>query len=139
MQTNIGWVLYQSPTNLDAFIIALQREGVSVIVRSGKENVIYGLTYVDHKNKVVFNGSDLGKQYSAKAVMGSFNAKSITNSKEESLHYSKSEIFKQIQDTLKGGEWKLSPVMPEATLPYEPIPYSMKIKNKQKKKRRIKF
>jgi hypothetical protein len=30
--------------------------------------MIYGLTYVDHKTKCVFNGSDLGKHYSAKGL-----------------------------------------------------------------------
>jgi len=30
--------------------------------------MIYGITYVDHQTKCVFNGSALGKQYSAKAI-----------------------------------------------------------------------
>ncbi len=30
--------------------------------------MIFGITYVDHRTKCVFNGSDLGKQYSAKGI-----------------------------------------------------------------------
>ncbi len=33
---------------------------------------VYGLTYIDHINKSVFNGKDIGKEYSAKAVMEKF-------------------------------------------------------------------
>ncbi len=34
-----------------------------------KEGNVYGMTYIDHKNRVVFNGSDLGKEYSAKGLI----------------------------------------------------------------------
>ena len=38
------------------------------MLRQNDTGRIYGITYVDHKSKVVFNGSDLGKQYSANAI-----------------------------------------------------------------------
>ena len=50
----------------------LARKGVSMIYRQNTEGRIYGLTYVDHNNQCVFNGSDLGKQFSAKAVLAIF-------------------------------------------------------------------
>ncbi len=31
--------------------------------------IIYGLTYIDRNTKSVFNGSDIGKEYSAKAIL----------------------------------------------------------------------
>lgn len=34
-----------------------------------KDGIIYGLTYVDHRTACVFNGSTLGKPYSAKGVL----------------------------------------------------------------------
>jgi hypothetical protein len=34
----------------------------------------YGITYIDNHNKTVFNGSDLGKAYSAKAILDRFSA-----------------------------------------------------------------
>src|SRR5205823_278809 len=37
-------------------------------LRQNKDGNVYGITYVDHRDKCVFNGSDLGKQYSAKAI-----------------------------------------------------------------------
>lgn len=46
----------------------LKPEGVALVLRISKTGSVYGLTYVDHRTKSVFNGSDLGKTYSAKAI-----------------------------------------------------------------------
>jgi hypothetical protein len=51
-----------------AFVQALSKEGIYTLFRQNEEGRIYGITFVDNKNKVVFNGSDLGKSYSAKAL-----------------------------------------------------------------------
>lgn len=37
-------------------------------IRENENGFIYGITFIDLRNKVVFNGSDLGKIYSAKAI-----------------------------------------------------------------------
>jgi hypothetical protein len=44
---------------------ALQKENIQVVLRQNDKGVIYGITYVDHRTKCVFNGSHLGKRYSA--------------------------------------------------------------------------
>lgn len=46
----------------------LSRQQIQLILRQNNNGVIYGLTYVDHQTKCVFNGSDLGKQYSANTI-----------------------------------------------------------------------
>lgn len=51
-----------------AFEYALRKEGIRVRFRKNDEGRIYGITFVDNKMRVVFNGSDLGKAYSAKAI-----------------------------------------------------------------------
>lgn len=56
-------------SGLQQLIIDLGRENIAVVIRQNKEGMIYGITYVDHKTKSVFNGSDLGKPYSAKAIL----------------------------------------------------------------------
>jgi hypothetical protein len=43
----------------------LSAKGIQVIFRENDEGRLYGVTFVDHGTKSVFNGSDLGKQYSA--------------------------------------------------------------------------
>ena len=69
LQTNISWILNKQPATIEAFTKALERELISTVVRKGKGNVIYGITNIDNKSKSVFNGSDLGKEYSAKAIL----------------------------------------------------------------------
>lgn len=47
----------------------LKKEGINIVERRNSDGILYGLTYVDHQTKCVFNGSDLGKQYSAKGII----------------------------------------------------------------------
>lgn len=51
-----------------AFEYALRKERIRVLFRKNDEGRIYGITFVDNKMRVVFNGSDLGKAYSAKSL-----------------------------------------------------------------------
>lgn len=51
------------------FVKALERESIKAVFRQNEEGKVYGITFVDNLNRVVFNGSDLGKQYAAKAIM----------------------------------------------------------------------
>lgn len=46
----------------------LQKEGINTVFRKNAEGLLYGITYLDHTTKNVFNGSSLGKQFSAKAI-----------------------------------------------------------------------
>jgi hypothetical protein len=43
----------------------LERQGVSVLFRTNAEGRIYGATFIDHEQRCVFNGSRLGKEFSA--------------------------------------------------------------------------
>jgi hypothetical protein len=53
----------------------LKKADVTLVVRQNVEGRVYGLSYIDHLNKAVFNGSDLGKAYSAAAVVNGFQNK----------------------------------------------------------------
>jgi len=46
----------------------LEKEGIHTMFRRSPQGQLYGITYVDHRTKNVFNGSSLGKEYSAKAI-----------------------------------------------------------------------
>ena len=50
------------------FVKALNNQNVFVVFRQNEQGLIYGITLVDNVTKSVFNGSDLGKAYSAKAI-----------------------------------------------------------------------
>jgi hypothetical protein len=43
----------------------LLKQGISVLFRENGQGRIYGTTFIDHEQKAVFNGSRLGKEFSA--------------------------------------------------------------------------
>lgn len=47
--------------------------GVMAMFRENKDGRVYGLTFIDNKKGAVFNGSDLGKQYSGQALVKGFD------------------------------------------------------------------
>jgi hypothetical protein len=61
-------LLKQPNQPLESLIKSLEKEGIHACLRKNGEGLIYGITYVDHRTKTVFNGSALGKRYSAKAI-----------------------------------------------------------------------
>lgn len=62
-------LLKRSENSLPGLILALEKEGIKTVLRQNDTGLIYGITYVDFRTKSVFNGSDLGKQYSAKVIV----------------------------------------------------------------------
>ncbi len=54
-----------------------ERKGIHIAIRQNEAGMIYGITYVDHQFKTVFNGSALGKQYSAKAMQERCSPQSV--------------------------------------------------------------
>jgi len=82
LRTIIDWNLQGKSVTLAQWITALKKESIAVIIRQNAQGVIYGLTYIDHKTRCVFNGSDLGKAYSAKAIL----ERTVAISQGQSLH-----------------------------------------------------
>jgi hypothetical protein len=71
LQSTIDQTLKElSHASLDNFIKALHKKNINTVLRINAEGRIYGITFVDNKSKVVFNGSTLGKPYSATALTG---------------------------------------------------------------------
>lgn len=64
----IDLALLGNKTSLPELVKVLKKEGINIVLRKNNEGIVYGITYVDHSTKCVFNGSTLGKQYSAKAI-----------------------------------------------------------------------
>jgi len=49
----------------EAFTELLRERGIDTVFRTNDEGRIYGVTFIDHNNKEVYNGSRLGKEFSA--------------------------------------------------------------------------
>ena len=64
----IDMAFFKTQISLAELVQVLQKDGINTVFRKNAEGLLYGITYVDHTTKCVFNGSTLGKQYSAKMI-----------------------------------------------------------------------
>jgi len=64
----VDLVLLGRSISLSDLAMQLGKEGIDMVFRKSELGQLYGITYVDHISKCVLNGSDLGKQYSAKQI-----------------------------------------------------------------------
>ncbi len=49
--------------------VQLHKQGIRILFRENVQGNVYGVTFIDNATRAVFNGSDLGKAYSAKAFL----------------------------------------------------------------------
>lgn len=110
----------------------LQKEGIHAILRKSKEGQLYGITYVDHKTQSVFNGSSLGKEFSAKGVLESC-ALNIRHQKSI-LVASETTQNLELQNHLK---FNTMEVLLQAENTNDYVPKDLKQKKKKRNSRRI--
>ncbi len=141
-------LLKQSKRSLESLVTALEKEGIKAVLRQNKEGIIYGLTYVDHRTKCVFNGSDLGKPYSAKGIQERCNEGENLKPNEDQLHHHSTKhqepnggnnykMQSSIKDILAASNINQAIddlIQPTQASSY--VPYQLK-KNKKKKRKNI--
>jgi hypothetical protein len=138
--------LAQSPTTMKDLIEKLKQKNVYTVVRQNAEGMLYGITFVDNQNKVVFNGSDLGKGYSAAAIQSKLSNpsvnKTVKQDDKESSHSSggvSKEKFiakdKEKVNTISVSKDNLLHVLLSAKEQFGNTPYSL-LNKKRKKKRK---
>ncbi|MEI9943944.1 MAG: relaxase/mobilization nuclease domain-containing protein [Chitinophagaceae bacterium] len=144
IRTTIDYLfLKYKPANIDSLKKLLEKEQISLVIRQNKENIIYGLTYVDHKTKCVFNGSDLGKSYSAKLILercsspGMEATRSLADEKKVILRSEKTLASQQNQHTSLSFP-NLSNDS-NTTPPLDYVPYQLKRYKRKRKKKRLKL
>lgn len=64
--------ILSKPRTQSSFQKASNGKSIKVLFRKNDEGRVYGVTFIDRKNKTVFNGSDLGKAYSANVLRAKF-------------------------------------------------------------------
>jgi hypothetical protein len=145
--------------SLQSLTAALEKEGIYTFRRENAAGMVYGLTYVDHTTKCVFNGSDLGKPYSAKGLQERCRPQEINQSivglkkpmavykplrqDSLSLHKPLAETVNHhdqpalANSSLSSGAGKVLDLLlqPEPTLDYIPG----ELKRQSRKKKRIRF
>lgn len=86
--------------SLQSLIKSLEKESINAVLRQNPNGIIYGITYVDHQTKCVFNGSALGKAYSAKAIQERCS-QSVSIDDKVTLKAGEKEQLSQGQNTTK--------------------------------------
>jgi hypothetical protein len=76
---NIVEVALHTSSDEIGFKKQLQEQGINTVVRRNSEGRVYGITFIDHNSKTVWNGSRLGKEFSANV----FNKWWVHNQKPE--------------------------------------------------------
>ena len=89
----IDKILATNPRHQEAFVKAMGSAGINVVFRIGANGQAFGITYVDNWDKTVFNGSDLGKAYSAKGILTNLeNSKRSNEALQTSIKSSQKSI-----------------------------------------------
>jgi hypothetical protein len=129
-------LLRSSNPSLQSLITALQKENIRVVLRQNDIGVIYGITYVDHKTKCVFNGSHLGKQYSANAIQERCSADQVLTPKQHQLQQQSLQVSRYGAHEINKIETGLSKVFNDLLQPENNLYANEPSEQKKFKKRR---
>jgi hypothetical protein len=133
LKDTIDQVISSKVKSLAELVTSLQKKEVFTVLRQSEDGRIYGITFVDNKNKTVFNGSDIGKQYSVAGLL-----KQMTKIEKTSLNVNELSLTESHQPQGIGFlEFNGLPLLSELLNPVEefnPTPYHLK---KKKRKRKI--
>lgn len=97
IQNEVALAIHGSKGKQDNFIRLLSRRGIDVVFRRNEEKRIYGVTFIDHNSKEVYNGSRLGKEFSANRFNSLF-----TEPSDEPRLQKKADTGNLWKDTLAG-------------------------------------
>lgn len=145
VKTKLDDCLSQSPSTMNELMENLKQKHVYTLLRQNAEGRLYGITFVDNQNKVVFNGSDLGQGYSAAALQSRLaNANENTIKQDETKSGSSTgSVQKEITHHKNQDRTIITSFKTENPLDvllftkeqYDNVPGSLMKKKRKKKKR----
>jgi hypothetical protein len=105
----LGQALSKKPIALNELISLLESKKIATVLRQNAAGRIYGITFVDNQNKVVFNGSDLGREYSIAHLQNIIlTTKQETQSSKTAVNISVDAGEKQLHQIKTFGQLSLS-------------------------------
>jgi hypothetical protein len=126
--------------SLDQFKNELKKAEVAVVIRQNSDGRIYGVSYIDHLNKTIFNGSDLGKIYSAAAIIDALKYKPTGNVSATSEQVSGKTGVSLLGNKQTTSGHVAHTLVDELLNPYDPyalLPNQFGPKKKKKKRRKL--
>ncbi|MNX93739.1 Relaxase/Mobilization nuclease domain protein [compost metagenome] len=138
---------HHSSKDEQAFKNKLKKEGIDTVVRKNDNGRIYGITFIDHGSKTVWNGSRLGKEFSANMFNDRWNNNSKLETKEQFRSNDMQDLPTKMplhlfevlntekQDDLLIGEW-VGILLELQGEDYEELDFANKMKKKRKRRRK---
>ncbi|NME87442.1 conjugal transfer protein MobB [Bacteroides eggerthii] len=132
----VAGALNRSATRED-FRDNLHRKGIDVLFRENEEGRLYGITFIDHNNGCVVNGSRLGKELSANAVAEWFDRPhpELFDSVQQSEKSNLSQTSTSDEDSVLGGLLDL-PLEAHGT-DWEEEQFRRRMQRKKRKQRKL--
>ena len=116
----------------------LKQQGIDVLFRQNDSGRIYGVTFIDHDNRVVLNGSRLGKEFSANVFNETYSADTHSQKPELALPQERQPFTPKEQPTPGFSSVGIGGLLGGASGGDEPQDtISQKRKKKKKRNRRI--
>ncbi|PHK34862.1 relaxase [Nostoc linckia z16] len=145
LKNTVEAAIHMATGELD-FKKQLLGQGINVVVRRNNQGRIYGITFIDHESRSVWNGSQLGKNLSANVfndwwskgiktntAQGSIDRQAHTVSKEEEMGGPFQFLFENRDDGFLSA---LGNLLPESRgEDYEERAFENQMKKKRKHKR----
>lgn len=132
-------------TDKQTFLNDLGKNGISVVFRENAEGRIYGATFIDHQNKTVFNGSKMGKEFSAN-VFNELFKNDTPNEQQTITNYSGSFSDNQKDNFAENAEYEndqdstlIPSLLEQHGTDYEAEAFAQRMEAEEKKRRRMKF
>lgn len=85
----------------------LQQKGIRILLRRNVQGNVYGVTFIDNATRAVFNGSDLGKAYSAKEFMERLDK--LGYNPEQTNRFSQGNLTTEDKNNIPSRENKTTP------------------------------
>lgn len=109
----------------------LANQGITAVARKNEQGLIYGMTYIDHNTRCVFNGSSLGSEYAAKGLLQRLGGSSLYGKQSAVLERTPQKQGSFISTT------EVQRIIDEALYAGAPSDYvPNQLKNKRKKRRK---
>lgn len=129
-----------------AFLNDLAKNNINVVFRKNTEGRIYGTTFIDHQNKTVFNGSKLGKEFSANIFDELFIDDQQSEKQQATLAFFDKTAFSNMQkdNFMKNAEYNNEQdnstlglaLLEQHEIDYEEEAFTHRMKVEEKRRRR---
>ena len=111
---------------------ALEKQGISVLFRENEQGRIYGATFIDHEQKCIFNGSRLGKEFSANVFNNLFNEKDNNTLSQKSQPSQTNKAFEENSNS--GGIFDFLALDNSTNEDFEEQAFARNLKKKKQRK-----